>query len=161
MSAQVLNDFGLNEFVAANRVQVGRLQGFGQLGAVSDISAEAGIDVAIAVGETRVLMALVAELAKVNHKLYQQRVQHVEHMIAAVSELNQQIAGLTTSNIATWRTQLEHVNSEMADLEQQLHRDLAASRTKRDILAVGLTAGAMLLAGASGWSVFMRRRKRN
>jgi hypothetical protein len=158
MSARVLNNFGLTDFIAANRVQVGRLRGFGRLGAVSETSAEASIDIAIAVGQTRVLMALVEELAKVNHKLYLTRVTHVEHMLTAVSELNQQIASLTTNNVATWRVQLEHINSEMADLEQQLHKDIAASRKKRDIIAVGLTAGAMLLAGAGGWYVFMRRR---
>lgn len=161
MSAAVLNNFGLSEFIAANRVQTGRLRGFGRLGAVSEVSAEASIDVAVAVGETRVLMALVEELAKVNYAVYQTRVQHVQHMIVAVSELNQQIPSLTTSNVATWRAQLEHINSEMADLEQQLHADLASGRKRHDILAVGLTAGALLLAGAGGWYVFMRRRKRN
>lgn len=161
MSASVLNNFGLSEFVAANRVQVGRLNGFGRLGAISEVTAEASIDVAVAVGQTRVLMALVEELAKVNYALYQQRVAHVEHMIVAVSELNQQIAGLNANNVGTWRTQLEHVNTEMAELEQQLHGDIAASRTRRDVLAVGLTAGALLLAGAGGWLVFMRRRKRS
>jgi hypothetical protein len=155
MSTQVLNNFGLGEFVAANRMQVGRL------GAVSELSAESSIDIAIAVGHTRVLMALLNELAKVNHALYQQRVAAVDAAVVMVAELNQRITTLDAGGAAAWQADLENISDDMADLEQQLHGDIAASRTKRDILAVGLTAGAMLLAGASGWYVFMRRRKRN
>lgn len=164
MSARVLNNFGLSDFIAANRVQVGRLQGFGRstrLGAVNEISAEASVDVAIAVGETRVLMALLEELAKIDEAAYQRHVQHVQHLIQATAELNQQITTLTRDNVSQWRASLDHVNAEMSELEQTLHAALASGRTRRDIFAVGLTAGALLLAGVGGWYVFMRRRKRN
>jgi len=159
MNTSVLNNFGLGEFDAANRVQVGRLRGFGRLGVVSDISAESSVDIAIAVGETRVLTALSETLAKIDYKLYQKRLPAVAAALEMVAELNQQISSLTSDRVAAWRVELDNVNSDMAELEQQLQHDIEASRTKRDILAVTLTAGAMLLAGAGGWYVFKRRRK--
>ena len=155
MSTSVLNNFGLNAYAAANRVGTMHL---GRLGAVSEVSAEASIDVAVAVGETRVLMALVEELAKIDYATYQLRVTDVQAAVQAVSELNQQIRTLSENGVPAWRAALENTNNAMSALEQQLHADLAAARTRRDLWSVGLAAGAVLLAGVGGWYVFRHKK---
>jgi uncharacterized coiled-coil protein SlyX len=151
--ASVLNNFGLSSYVAANRV------GLAGLGAISEVSAEASVDLAIAVGETRVLMALAEELSKVNNALYAERAAHVQHLIQATAELNQQITTLTRDNVSQWRASLDHLNAEMSDLEQQLHADIHAAQAKREYWSLGMGAGAMLLAGLAGWYVLIHRKK--
>lgn len=158
MKRSVLNNFNASDFATrSSGYGLGRLR---NLGAVSETSAEASIDVAVAVGQTRVLMALATELAKIDNAKYQERAQHVQHLIEAVAELNQQIPTLTPSNIAPWRASLDHIDREMGNLEQQLHADLESGRGRRDVLAVAATAGAVLLAGGAAWYVFSKRRKK-
>lgn len=148
-----LNDFGLSAYTTSRMALRG-------VGAVSDLSAEASVDVSIAVGETRVLMALNAELAKIDYAASQERSVQIQRVIQTVSELNQQIATLSPSGQAAWASALDRVNSEMDMLEQGLHADLAMGRKRRDFYAVGLTAGAVLLAGFGGWYVYSRRQKK-
>ena len=148
-----LNDFGLSAYTNSRFALSG-------LGAVTDLSAESSVDVAIAVGETRVLMALAAELAKIDYATYQKRVTQIQSLVAAVGDLNRQIATLNPAGKDAWALALDHANEEMDSLEQQLHADLAAARRRRDFLAVGLTAGSLLLAGIGGWYVFSHRQKK-
>lgn len=153
MRTDVLTEFGLSDFVPYRMALSG-------LGNASSLSAEASVDVAIAVGQTRVLTALATELAKVDYALYQTRVAQIQSLIAAIGDLNQQIAQLEPAGQTSWSASLDRVNADMDALEQALHSDLEVSRKKRDFWAVGLTAGSLLLAGFGGWYVFARRKKK-
>lgn len=131
-----------------------------RLGAVNELTAGASIDVAIAEGSIRVLMALAEELARIDNAAYMQFRDRIAGFLATVGDLNKQILTLSPSGEAAWRAALSSSEAQIAATEQEMVAALKAARMKRDLIAVGLTAGSILLAGWGGWYVFKKRKKK-